>query len=80
MAVFDPKHLPDDESIDSRVFYSTIYDESNMVQKRSKSLVHGMDLCKMCSLMGKQVHQSLILTQKTQNHNGNLSPTNESAP
>ena len=30
MAVFDPKHLPDDESIDSRVFYSTIYDESKL--------------------------------------------------
>ena len=29
MAVFDPKHL-DDESIDSRVFYSTIYDESKL--------------------------------------------------
>ena len=26
----------------------------------------GMALCKMCSLMGKKVHQSVILTQKTQ--------------
>ena len=71
MAVFDPKHLPDDKSIDSRVFYSTIYDESKLSD-------YGTVKIKILSAWYGSVQDVQFdgqtgssEPQKTQNHNGN---------